>query len=59
MISQMEFVCRVDVQAETIERYVQEGRLVPDLAVPMSEHRTFKYFIEERYRPMPVSTAGR
>ena len=52
MISQMEFVCRVDVQAETIERYVQEGRLVPD-------HRTFKYFKEERYRPMPVSTAGR
>ena len=47
MISQMEFVRRVDVQAETIERYVREGRLVPDLAVPMSEHRTFKYFKEE------------
>lgn len=47
MISQMEFVRRVDVQAETIERYVREGKLVPDLAVPMSEHRTFKYFKEE------------
>lgn len=47
MISQMEFVRRVDVQAETIERYVREGRLVPDLVVPMSEHRTFKYFKEE------------
>lgn len=47
MISQMEFVRRVDVQAETIERYVIEGKIVPDLAVPMSEHRVFKYFKEE------------
>ncbi len=43
----MEFVRRVDVQTETIERYVREGKLVPDLVVPMSEHRTFKYFKEE------------
>ena len=47
MISQMEFVRRVDVQTETIERYVREGKLVPDLVVPMSEHRTFKYFKED------------
>ena len=47
MISQMEFVRRVDVQSETIERYVREGRIVPDMIVPMSEHRTFKYFKEE------------
>ena len=47
MISQMEFVRRVDVQTETIERYVREGKLVPDPVVPMSEHRTFKYFKEE------------
>ena len=47
MISQMEFVRRVDVQTETIERYVREGKLVPDLVVPISEHRTFKYFKEE------------
>ena len=47
MISQMEFVRRVDVQTETIERYVREGKLVPDLVVPMSEYRTFKYFKEE------------
>lgn len=47
MISQMEFVRRVDVQAETVERYVREGRLVPGLAVPMSQHRTFKSFKEE------------
>ena len=47
MISQMEFVRRVDVQSETIERYVREGKLIPDLVVPMSEHRVFKYFKEE------------
>lgn len=47
MISQMEFVRQVDVQTETIERYVREGKLIPDLIVPMSEHRTFKYFKEE------------
>ena len=47
MSSQMEFVRRMNVQAETIERYVREGKLIPNLAVPMSEHRTFKYFKEE------------
>jgi superfamily II DNA or RNA helicase len=47
MISQIEFVRRVDVQAETIENYLHEGKLIPDLIVPMSEHRTFKYFKEE------------
>lgn len=47
MISQMEFVRRVDVQSETIERYVREEKLIPDLVVPMSDHRTFKYFKEE------------
>ena len=35
------------MQSETIERYVREGKLVPNLAVPMSEHRVFKYFKEE------------
>lgn len=47
MISQMAFVRRVDVQTETIEKYVRDGKLIPDLVVPMSEHRTFKYFKEE------------
>ena len=47
MVSQIEFVRRVDVQSETIERYIREGMLIPDLIVPMSEHRTFKYFKEE------------
>ena len=47
MISQMEFVRRMDIQSETIEKYLREGKLIPDLIVPMSEHRTFKYFKEE------------
>lgn len=47
MISQMELVRRVDVQSETVERYLREGMIIPDLVVPMSEHRTFKYFKEE------------
>lgn len=54
MISQMEFVRRVDVQSETIERYVRDGLLVPDLVVPMSEHRTFKYFKEETLKKYAV-----
>ena len=33
LLSQLEFVRRVDVQTETIERYVREGLLVPDLVV--------------------------
>ena len=59
MISQMEFVRRVDVQTETIERYVRDGLLVPDLVVPMSEHRTFKYFKEETLQKYANNTAGR
>lgn len=47
MISQMEFIRRVDVASETVERYIREGEIIPDLIVPMSEHRTFKYFKEE------------
>ena len=47
MLSQMEFVRRVDVQSETVEHYIQEGKIQPDLVVPMSEHRSFKYFKEE------------
>ena len=33
----------------TISRipYLREGMILPDLVVPMSEHRTFKYFREE------------
>jgi|LSQX01.2.fsa_nt_gb superfamily II DNA or RNA helicase len=50
MISQLEFVRMVDVQAETIERYIRDGRLEPDLEVPVGDKRTFKYFNEDTVR---------
>lgn len=47
MISQLEFVRMVDVQSETIERYIREGEIKADLEVPIGNKRTFKYFKEE------------
>lgn len=46
MISQLEFVRKVDVQAETINRYIKEGKITADLEVPMGTS-SFKYFREE------------
>ena len=40
MISQMEFARRVNVQAETVERYVREGKLVPEKTSPSIEQKT-------------------
>ena len=48
MISQYELTRRVSAQAETIERYIRDGLIKPDLEVPISEHRSFKYFYPER-----------
>ncbi|KJS49377.1 MAG: hypothetical protein VR66_08855 [Peptococcaceae bacterium BRH_c23] len=36
----------VDVQTETIERYLREGKITPDLEVPFGDKRSFKYFKE-------------
>ncbi|MHC1786422.1 MAG: DEAD/DEAH box helicase family protein [Christensenellales bacterium] len=47
MVSQIEFTRRVSAQSETIERYIRDGKLVPDMEVPVSEHRSFKYFYPE------------
>lgn len=49
MISQMEFVRMVTAQSETVERYVREGKIVPDFVVPMG-NRSFNYFREETVR---------
>jgi len=46
MISQLEFVRMVDVQTETIERYLREGKITADLEVPFGDKRSFKYFKE-------------
>lgn len=47
MISVAEFVQKVNVQSETIEKYIREGKIRPDRIVQASEHRTIKYFKEE------------
>ena len=44
MISQTGFTRMVSVQGETIEKYIRDGRIVPDLEVPVSEHRSFRFF---------------
>lgn len=49
MISQLEFVRKVDVQGETISRYIKEGKIEADLEVPCYS-TTFKYFKEETVR---------
>ena len=44
MLSQPELVRSVNVQSETIERYIKEGKLVPDMEVPISDYKTIRYF---------------
>lgn len=50
MLSQMEFVRRVDIQEDTLEKYIQDGKIQPDLVVPISKSRVFKYFKEEKVK---------
>ena len=50
MVSQIEFTRMVSVQSETIERYLREGKIVPDLEVPVSGNRSFKFFEKETVR---------
>lgn len=44
MISQIAFTQMVNVQSETIERYIREKRIIPDMEVPVGEHKSFKFF---------------
>lgn len=46
LIFQIEFVRMVDVQSETIDRYIREGLIIPDLEIPMGS-RSFKYFKQD------------
>ena len=50
MISQIEFVRMVDVQSETVERYIKDGKVNPDLSIPFGDKRMFHYFREESIR---------
>ena len=49
-ISQIEFVRMVDVQSETVERYIKDGKVKPDLSIPFGDKRMFHYFREESIR---------
>lgn len=47
MLSQKEFIRRVDVQSETVDRYVKNGDIKPDLSIPISENKTFNYYKDD------------
>ena len=44
MLSQIAFTQMVNVQSETIDRYIRDGKIVPDMEVPVSENHSFKFF---------------
>ena len=50
MISQIEFVRMMDAQSETVERYIKDGKVKPDLSIPFGDKRMFHYFREESIR---------
>lgn len=47
MLSQKEFIRRVDVQSETVDRYVRNGDIKPDLSIPINENKTFNYYKDD------------
>lgn len=66
MYSEMELVRHVTAQEETISRYIKEGKIVPDMVVPISEKRVLRYFKKERVKEYcekfgwsPISAANR
>lgn len=50
MYSQMELTRHVSVQEETIAKYIKEGKIVPDMDIPISEHKTLHYFDKVRVK---------
>ena len=58
MISQIEFVRMVDVQSETVERYIKDGKVKPDLSIPFGDKRMFHYSAKKVSETLPSSTAG-
>lgn len=48
MISTLELTRRVSAQSETIEKYIREEKIKPDLKVPIGEKRFFNYFRPDR-----------
>ena len=61
MLSQIAFTQMVNVQSETIERYIRDGKIIPDMEVPVGEHRSFKFFQKstvEKYAKALASAIG-
>lgn len=50
MYSQMELVRHVSAQEETISKYIKEGKIVPDMDIPISEHKVLHYFEKIRVK---------
>ena len=47
-LTQAELVKCVNVQKETVERYIQEGKLIPDHIEQLSDNRNVKYFLAKK-----------
>ena len=47
MVSQIGFVQMVNVAEETIDKYIRDGKIVPDMEVPVGDHRSFRFFEKE------------
>lgn len=50
MYSTLELTRHVSVQSETIEKYIREGRIIPDMDVPISETKVLHFFNKERVK---------
>lgn len=50
MYSEMELVRHVTAQAETVNKYIKDGKIIPDMDVPISEHKVLHYFNKERVK---------
>lgn len=47
MVSAAELIQMVNVQSETVEKYIREGAMIPDSVVSQSEHRSIQLFKKE------------
>ena len=47
-VTQEELTTRVSVQSETVDRYIKEGKLIPDYVERISEQRSINYFLTAR-----------
>lgn len=50
MVSVAEFIKMVNVQAETVEKYIREGTVIPDSIVPIGKQRNAKLFKKENVK---------